>query len=131
MPIDDIDVVDIAVVVISGVAGGVLNCLLLDGGFAKPRKRSSDDNMVIWDPGFLSKIVLGIGASILIWGLGAHELPWKKMLAMCLLSGTYGGNLIASILQRKALELASGKSQLFFEYSSRLAKMVGKEEGNE
>jgi hypothetical protein len=119
----------IAVVVLSGAAGGIVNCLLLDLGILTPKTKS------VGVVRFLGKIVLGICASALIWGFGAYELPLPKMLATCLLGGIGGGNLIASMLQKKDLDTESTKTQKLFEVSTRLTNLVEelnkKEEGND
>jgi hypothetical protein len=93
----------VLVVALTGSAGGLLNCILSDGGFIKPQVSSTGEGKRIFDPGFLNNIVLGIGASLIVWAFGASSYPWAKQIGTLLIAGVAGGSLILGILQRSRI----------------------------
>ena len=95
-----------------GALGGVLNCVLFEKGFVWPSKDVSDVKRMRYDPGFVGNLLLGMGASLIIWGLGAKDFPAERMVAVCVLSGIGGGSLITSLLQKNQLEVAESKVQV-------------------
>ena len=99
----------IIVTILAGLVGGILNCILFERGFIMPSRETIDDSKNRFNPGFLGNIALGIGASLIIWGLGASDFPMGRMIAVCTLSGIGGGNLITSMLQKHQLDLANSK----------------------
>jgi hypothetical protein len=56
------------VVFIAGAAGGVINALISDNGFALPRTESVDQVKVL-RPGFLGNILIGGIGAVVSWGL--------------------------------------------------------------
>lgn len=51
-----------------GGAGGVVNALLTDNGFALPRRETAGGARIL-RPGFLGNIMLGAVAAVVFWGL--------------------------------------------------------------
>ncbi|MDM7939904.1 MAG: hypothetical protein QUS07_06135 [Methanothrix sp.] len=60
--------VSIGMIVLSGAVGGVINALVSDNGFIKPREESAGDVTII-RPGFAGNILLGAAAAFISWGL--------------------------------------------------------------
>jgi hypothetical protein len=65
--------VSVAIVLLSGALGGVINALVTDNGFVRPREETVE-NVIIVRPGFLGNILLGMVAAFVSWGLyGAYS----------------------------------------------------------
>ncbi|NMC09902.1 MAG: hypothetical protein GYA39_02825 [Methanothrix sp.] len=60
--------VSIGMIVLSGAVGGVINALVSDNGFIKPREENAGDVTII-RPGFAGNILLGAAAAFISWGL--------------------------------------------------------------
>lgn len=60
--------VPVAIILLSGGVGGIINALLGDNGF-KGLHAESMDNVHIVRPGFLGNILLGATAAFISWGL--------------------------------------------------------------
>lgn len=58
----------IAIVVLSGAVGGIINAMVSDNGFIRPREEVAGDTSII-RPGFLGNILLGGVAAFISWGL--------------------------------------------------------------
>jgi hypothetical protein len=58
----------LAVILVAGGIGGLLNALLTDNGFLKPctEKTAGVD---VWRPGFVGNVAVGAGAALISWGL--------------------------------------------------------------
>jgi hypothetical protein len=57
------------VIVVAGAVGGVVNALLTDNGFIKPRKETTSAGVDIYRPGFIGNIIIGAVAAGISWGL--------------------------------------------------------------
>jgi hypothetical protein len=107
---------DWAMIILTGVLGGLTNCLLAGGGsFLRPKIGRGEIN-----PGFIGNIFLGIFASFVVYGLAIPEITGPKKVAICLLAAAGGGNVIMSLLQRKELMLEEKKTQATSGISRRL-----------
>ncbi|NOU16674.1 MAG: hypothetical protein HOO91_03860 [Bacteroidales bacterium] len=95
--------------IIFGIIGGILNCLLYEKGFILPIK-IKDDKITTIKAGCLGNLAMGIGASIIIWGLGAMDFEIYKMIAICTLSGVGGSAFITNMLQKENIELQKEKT---------------------
>jgi hypothetical protein len=115
----------LGIVLASGVAGGIINCLMFDEGFTAPYLFKNKQGRTSLNPGFLSNIFLGIGASFLAWAFGANELNWIKQAGICFLAGTSGGNIILSFLQKRQLEVEKSKVA---EYDDTIKELLGSDE---
>jgi hypothetical protein len=91
---------EIYIPILCGILGGFVNCLLFEKGFVMPIKLIQNNRKII-DIGFLSNLIMGMVASIIIWGLGANGFEPFKMIATCTLSGIGGGSLIINLLLKK------------------------------
>jgi hypothetical protein len=60
--------VPITIVIASGAVGGVINALMSDNGFIKPRQETVDGETIL-RPGFAGNILLGAAAAFISWGL--------------------------------------------------------------
>jgi len=65
--------VPIGIILLSGAVGGVINAIMSDNGFIKPREEIID-NVAIIRPGIAGNILLGAVAAFISWGLyGAYS----------------------------------------------------------
>lgn len=58
----------LGVVAVAGGLGGVINALMSDNGFAFP-KRDAAGSTIIWRPGWITNVVVGVAAAVVSWGL--------------------------------------------------------------
>jgi len=61
-------IIPIGIIILSGAVGGVINALVSDNGFIKPREETLDNETIV-RPGFAGNILLGATASFISWGL--------------------------------------------------------------
>lgn len=65
--------VPLGIILLSGAFGGIINAIVSDNGFIRPREETVD-NVTIVRPGFMGNILLGAVAAFLSWGLyGAYS----------------------------------------------------------
>lgn len=65
--------VPLGIILLSGAFGGIINAIVSDNGFIRPREETVD-NITIVRPGFLGNILLGAVAAFISWGLyGAYS----------------------------------------------------------
>jgi hypothetical protein len=65
--------VPIGIILASGAAGGIINAIMSDNGFIKPREEIVE-NVAIVRPGIAGNILLGAVAAFISWGLyGAYS----------------------------------------------------------
>ncbi len=83
-----------------GAVGAIANCILLEGGFASPRKVLKDANKIVFDLGFIGTIFLGAIAALATYLLGTSELPISRQLGISLIVGVGGGNVLTSLVQK-------------------------------
>lgn len=57
------------VVGVAGAIGGVVNAIMTDNGFLKPKNEKVDGGNTVLRPGYLGNILLGAIAAIVSWGL--------------------------------------------------------------
>ncbi|MCX6669756.1 MAG: hypothetical protein NTV25_08150 [Methanothrix sp.] len=57
----------IGIIMLSGAVGGIINALVSDNGFIKPREESAGDVTII-RPGFAGNVLLGGAAAFISWG---------------------------------------------------------------
>lgn len=63
----------IAIILFSGALGGIINALVSDNGFIRPREERLE-NVKILRPGFLGNMLVGAVAAFTSWGLyGAYS----------------------------------------------------------
>jgi hypothetical protein len=93
-----------------GALGGFLNCILFTGGFVMP-KIVHDEGHWICQPGFLGNIIMGAAAGFLIDVFMASELGGNKELALVLLGGVGGGNVLISLLQQHIIRVKEEKAE--------------------
>ena len=58
----------IVIILFSGALGGIINALVSDNGFIRPREESLE-NVRILRPGFLGNMLIGAVAAFISWGL--------------------------------------------------------------
>lgn len=58
----------IGIILLSGAFGGIINAIVSDNGFIRPREETVD-NVTIIRPGFAGNILLGAVAAFISWGL--------------------------------------------------------------
>lgn len=114
---------EIIFVILTGLFGGLLNSLLLERGFTWPYSEQLNSHKKRWNPGFISNLALGIGASVIVYGISAENLPFWKMISVCLLAGIGGGNLITTMLQKNEINLAETKINVMQE---NLRELIGR-----
>jgi len=63
----------IAIILFSGAIGGIVNAIISDNGFIKPREENLE-NVSIVRPGFIGNILVGAISAFISWGLyGAYS----------------------------------------------------------
>ncbi len=60
--------IPIGIIALSGAVGGIINALVSDNGFIKPREETAE-NVTIIRPGVAGNILLGGVAAFISWGL--------------------------------------------------------------
>ncbi len=60
--------VPIGIILLGGAFGGIINAIVSDNGFIKPREETVD-NVAIVRPGFAGNMLLGAVAAFISWGL--------------------------------------------------------------
>ena len=99
------------IVALTGALGGLTNCLLA-GEFTIPH---SDVKRRVWNPGWISKILIGAIAAIVIWGaygpaasydlvsgqLGNFHLTVAQLVSSFLV-GVSGAKILTTIAQKEA-----------------------------
>ncbi len=60
--------VPIGIILLGGAFGGIINAIVSDNGFIKPREETVD-NVTIVRPGFAGNMLLGAVAAFVSWGL--------------------------------------------------------------
>lgn len=88
-----------------GVLGAVANCILVEGGFAIPRKVAKDSNRVVIDLGFLGTILLGAVAAVATYLLGTSTLSAARQLGIAVIAGVGGGNVLTSLAQKQEAQI--------------------------
>jgi hypothetical protein len=58
----------IGIILLGGAFGGIINAIVSDNGFIRPREETVD-NVTIVRPGFAGNILLGAVAAFISWGL--------------------------------------------------------------
>ncbi len=101
--------------VLMGAIGGVANSLLVEEGFAKPRRVFKDQNKTVWNPGFLGNIILGAIAAMATYLLGASELKPLNQWGIALVSGVGGGNLLNSLRQKQETSILKAQIETLAE----------------
>ncbi len=65
--------IPLGIILASGAFGGIINAIVSDNGFIRPREEKVD-NVTIVRPGFMGNILLGAVAAFISWGLyGAYS----------------------------------------------------------
>ncbi len=65
--------ISLGAILLSGAVGGVINAIISDNGFIRPREETID-SVVIVRPGVTGNIILGAVAAFISWGLyGAYS----------------------------------------------------------
>lgn len=100
---------EIILIIFCGLFGGGLNCILGEQGILMPSKYKENDKTIII-PGFFGNLALGVGASFVIWGLGACDFDLHKKLAVCMLSAIGGGSILTNMLQKREIGLIKSKN---------------------
>ena len=54
---------------LAGAIGGVVNAVMTDNGFIKPKREVVDGKTIIWRPGYFGNILIGAVAAVVSWGL--------------------------------------------------------------
>ena len=123
----------IIIIILCGIGGGILYCILFEPGFTKGGIIYID-NKKFYDPGSFGNVGVGIGTSLIIWGFGAADLPLCKMIAVCFLSATGGGSLITNMLRQyrlnstqKNLDLEIFKTKTMNEISKNIIEKINKD----
>jgi hypothetical protein len=88
-----------------GAIGGIANCILVDGGFASPRKVLRDAGKTVWDVGAIGTIVVGAIAAVATYLLGTSELPLGRQMGVSVAVGVGGGNILTSLAQKEQAQV--------------------------
>lgn len=106
-----------------GFFGGLLNCVLFDGGLRPPYPEMLADGKKIYRPGSLGPLFLGIGASFLTWGFGiGGMIDLGNKMALLVLSGVGGGSVIINLTQKYDMGLERKKVEVYSEATREIAK---------
>ena len=60
--------IPLGIILLCGAVGGIINAIISDNGFVKPREETID-NVCIVRPGIAGNILLGTTAAFISWGL--------------------------------------------------------------
>jgi hypothetical protein len=60
--------IPLGIILLGGAVGGIINAIISDNGFVKPREETID-NVCIVRPGIAGNILLGATAAFISWGL--------------------------------------------------------------
>jgi len=60
--------IPLGIILLCGAVGGIINAIISDNGFVKPREETID-NVCILRPGIAGNILLGATAAFISWGL--------------------------------------------------------------
>jgi len=93
--------IPLGVILLSGAVGGIVNAIITDNGFIKPREEVID-KVVIIRPGIAGNVLLGSIAAFISWGLyGAYSganiygaIAGQDAMVSLSLSATAGAILI-------------------------------------
>lgn len=131
--------IPLAVIILSGAVGGIINAIISDNGFIKPREETID-NVTIVRPGVAGNILLGSVAAFISWGLygsysgalifgemagfGADELNLSlSAIAGAILIGIGGARWLTNEVDKSLLKTAAitaAASRPSFEDSQRM-----------
>jgi hypothetical protein len=64
------------VVFLAGAVGGLINALMTDNGFLRPKMEKVDDKTGIFRPGYLGNVLIGAVAAVVSWGLYGPLSPY-------------------------------------------------------
>ncbi len=93
-----------------GGAGGFLNCMLFSGGFVMP-KFINENGEWVCRPGFFGNIAMGAAAGFLIDVFLASGVGGSKEIALVVLGGIGGGNVLISLLQQHIIKVTEEKAK--------------------
>jgi hypothetical protein len=88
-----------------GIAGGLINCLLVDKRFILPRVIHEGDETSI-SPGFFANLIFGAVAGLITYFYGRSDIPQGKLLGLAVMAGVAGANFFLG-----KLETAAAKSR--------------------
>jgi len=100
---------------------------LIEKKFVWPYTERKNGTVISWSPGFIGNIGFGVAASVILWGLGAHELAWPKMLAMCFLGAMGAGNVIQNLIQQQKIDLQTTQIDVLSEAATGLGDLANKD----
>jgi hypothetical protein len=129
----------LAAIILSGAVGGIINAMISDNGFIKPREETID-NVTIVRPGVAGNVLLGSVAAFISWGLygsysgslifegaagvGANELNLSiSAVAGAILVGIGGARWLTNEVDKSLLKTAAvtaAASRPSFEDSQRI-----------
>lgn len=99
--------VDAFLALLLGAFGGLLNSLLVDAGFRLPSR--DRDNPDLWNAGFVGNILLGIGAALATYLIGASDLDRSRALGIAFISGVGGGSVLTAFVQKHSSAILQAK----------------------
>jgi hypothetical protein len=131
--------IPLGIILLSGAIGGVINAIISDNGFVKPREETID-NVSIVRPGIAGNILLGAIAAFISWGLygsysgvllfedatgmGVEELNLSlSAVAAAILIGIGGARWLTNEVDKsllKAAAVTAAASKQSFEDSQRI-----------
>jgi hypothetical protein len=131
--------IPLGIILLSGAVGGIINAIISDNGFVKPREETID-NVCIIRPGIAGNILLGAVAAFISWGLygsysgvlifgatagiGAEELDLSlSAIAAAILIGIGGARWLTNEVDKSLLKTAAvtaAASRPSFEESQRM-----------
>jgi hypothetical protein len=131
--------IPLGIILLGGAVGGIINAIISDNGFVKPREETID-NVCIVRPGIAGNILLGATAAFISWGLygsysgfllfgdtismGAEELNLSlSAIAGAILVGIGGARWLTNEVDKTLLKTAAvtaAASRPSFEESQRI-----------
>jgi len=132
--------VSIGIIMLSGAVGGIINALVSDNGFIKPREENAGDATII-RPGFAGNVLLGGAAAFISWGLygafsnaivygsvtgvGTEQISVSiSAIAGAVLVGIGGARWLTNEVDKKLLKtaaVAAAASEASFDDSQKIA----------
>ncbi len=115
--------IPLGIILLGGAVGGIINAIISDNGFVKPREETID-NVSIVRPGIAGNILLGAIAAFISWGLygsysgvllfgdaagmGAEELNLSlSAVAAAILVGMGGARWLTNEVDKSLLKTAA------------------------
>ena len=118
----------IGVILIAGAIGGLLNAIVIDGGFKKGYKETLSNGQQIRRPGWIGNVFIGMIAGLFFWVLYGNMKIVEvdeilRQIVGSIAAGVGGGRLITGEADKRIL--AASKDELIGALQQQASKKRG------